>query len=205
MALRYQSPLRTAPDRPARTATGGRVARYIRLSRPRAAVRDHERSRHRCITRASWPSRPLSLVLVAACTTASAGWTYAPAPSTTPSRPSSPARLGGRRALRAVGDQRRPDQRARASSTSRRAVDASRPTPRSRSSSTTRTPATRTTSSIHQGDATGAELFKGDDLQRRRDPDLRRPGARRRRVRLRVHGPSDDDRDAHRPVTAAAA
>ena len=53
---------------------------------------------------------------------------------------------------------------------------------------------------IHQGSPTGRRGLQGRDLQRRGDQGLRRPGARCRQLRIRVHGPSDDDRHADGPV-----
>ena len=84
MVLRYQSPLRTAADRPARTADRRPVARYIQAiasprGRPRSRKVPPPMHHARLLAVAT-----LSLVLVAACTTASAGWTYVPAPSMTP-------------------------------------------------------------------------------------------------------------------------
>ena len=142
----------------------------------------------------------LSLVLVAACTTASAGWTYVPAPSMTPI-PSTAASAGpsasggGDNVVQISALGIKYEQTAvtvKADTSFQIQFD-------------NKDAGTPHNVSIHQGDATGAELFKGVDLQRRRDPHLHHPAARCRRLRLRVHGPSDDDRDAHRPVTAGSA
>ena len=129
----------------------------------------------------------------------SAGWTYAPAPSKTPGAQRLRLRLGRAERLR------QPEPRGRSArpaikfeQTTRRRAPAGTPFQIEFDNKDAGVPHNVVDP---RAASTGAEVFKGDDLQRRRDPDLRRPGARRRRLRVRLHGPSDHDRDAHRPVT----
>ena len=56
---------------------------------------------------------------------------------------------------------------------------------------------------IHEGSPTGPAVWTGRDLQRGRDPDLRRAGPPGRDLRLRLHGPPQHDRHPHGQVAAA--
>ena len=91
----------------------------------------------------------------------------------------------------------------------------SRPPPRTsrsppRSSPPRRTPRSRSTSrtrirpacphNVEIKDASGAEVFKGDIIDGGKEINYAGPGARRRLLPLRLHGPSEHDRHAHGPV-----
>ena len=155
MVLPYQSPLWTVADHPVRTATTGLVARYIQAiasqgGRPRSRKVPPPLHHARLLFIAT-----LSLVLVGACTTASAGWTYVPAPSMTPipstAGSAEPSASGGDNVVQisALGIKYEQSSVTVTADTSFQIAfdnkDAGVPH----------------NVSIHQGDATGAELFKG--------------------------------------------
>ena len=141
----------------------------------------------------------LSLVLVSACTTASAGWTYVPAPSMTPipsGAPSAePSGSGDDNVVQISALGIKYEQSAvtvKAGISFQIAFD-------------NKDAGTPHNVSIHQGERDRRGAVQGRDLQRGRDPHVHRPAARRGRLRVRVHRPSHDDWDAHRPVTPALA
>jgi plastocyanin len=97
----------------------------------------------------------LSLVLLSACTTASAGWTYVPAPSMTPipstAGSAQPSGSGGDNVVQisALGIKyEQSSVTVKANTSFQIAFD-------------NKDPGTPHNVSIHLGDATGAELFKG--------------------------------------------
>ena len=147
----------------------------------------------------------LSLLTVGACTSASAGWTYTPAPPATPvpsTEPSAAPSAGGSAAPSGSAAGSAAPSAGSASVDDRgaghRLHHAGRDGPRrdrpSSSSSTTRTRPSRTTSQIKDG--TGAQVFKGDIFPgvEKRSYDVPRPD--RRHVPLRLHRPPEHDRHA---------
>ena len=192
---RVPPPLRMPPDRPAQISgqETGRRGKFHPLhpTRPSALTRGPDSMRFaRFLTVAL-----LSAAIVAGCADASAGWTYLPAPSLTPppSGAASAEASGRRRATRTW----------------------SRSVPSTSSSSRRRRrllPTRRSRSVREQGRGHAAQhrappgrrerrrTVQGRGVRRRRDAGLRRPGPRRGVLRLRLHRPPDDDRDAHRRV-----
>ena len=180
------------------------------------------------------PMRSTNLALLAlvspcwpspACTSAAAGWTYAPAPSATPVPSPSVRRPVGRCVRRAVGRRvRRPVRRrlgggsAAPSGGAARRHDRGHRRPGHRvhdgrgqrpgrgapspSSSTTRTRAPRTTSRSRT--RPGAEVFKTDIFPGVEKRSLPRPALAAGQLPVRVHRPLEHDRHADGPVAPRA-
>ena len=191
---RVPPPHRMPPDRPARLSgqETGRRGRFHPLhpTRPSAITRGPDSMRFaRFLTLAL-----LSAAIVAGCADASAGWTYLPAPSTTPA----PSALGRSRAA-PTGNPNVVEISALNVKFEQTTVDGAgrhavpgpvREQGRGHAAQRRAPP----------GRCERRRAVQGRGLQRRCDACLRRPGPRRRGLRLRLHRPSHDDRDAHRRV-----
>ena len=170
--LRYQDLPPRPRTAPHDLATGGPSAAVDSIStrdRPSAPTKGPNRP---CVSRASCPSPSCPGVVIAGCTTASAGWTYAPAPSATPA-PSTAASAAAPAGAAPSGSGQ-PDRgqiSALGIKYEQTTVTAPAGTP-FQIAFENKDAGIPHNVSLHLGGATGAELFKGDRLQRRRDPDL---------------------------------
>ncbi len=157
-------------------------------------------------------ARPLAIAItvlaLAACGANAPGWTYAPAPSTTPLPSVEPSGSAGASVAPSDGASTPPSQGPSGPVVQLSALNIQ--------FNTTELSAPANTAfqiefqndddgiphNVEIKDSAGRDRLQRRDLQRRRQAGLRGPGPRRRFLQVPVLGAPDDDRDADGPVTA---